>query len=753
MTTISNLETLSSVRAKINLALQFAEETTSTIAPDYATVAEFDAAVDAGLERTDGKSVIAAGTVYVAETAAAIDDIPAGYRPANWVYTRAEIEAQTDPIAPGCNVIHVLENGFAVPYQRVALATDLIGGDLSTWRKAGITPTDALAIGTEVANSLPPVVKAMSAGLDTRADFVTWQSTRTFNVGDVVRAGGLQYEFDDASTAISDLEGWKPFGEVYAEHFGLSTSGTAAANTTALNAMIAYCPSRQIPMNIGPGTFEFNGPIILKQWYSVIQGAGKDLTILAEATVDGDGVRFKRDAGSRASNSLYYCGLRDLTIQKKSGLTVTDGLGLHVDLPHRNGFSNVRVAGFVRGVLQSGGDQCMWDNVIAECVTGAGTVFSNSYAWKFEAAQLDDLSYQPVWSTFASKLITRANLRAEYSVIIESGDGLKITDSILGYGTVAAVKVKPTNDSLNETTLANCYFDGVWAVAVVPIGIHVPSFTPVGTVNVLQIDGGHFTSCTDHAIKVEGPLTVRMTGGRIAGWSDQTLLNGYLVHVDHADAQLELTGTRISQGAGGVNVVNAAKVKIDGCDFRVITQSGKACINFGTAVTHAIVGDCAFYPESSAVSLIDTATGARAYGNNYSTDGGAIMNRGTWTPAMSFGGTSSTITSSEAYWRLVDDMIEWHATISWTSKTGTGNVAITGLPFTLANTGSSYPGQIYPVGLAAGIASEGVFLTVTHNSGPEIRIAQSSSGGSTRLTDADFNTTGTIHISGRYRKA
>lgn len=121
---------------------------------DYASMSALQDAITAGLALPDGRTVTAGGVALVAKTGAAVSGIPAGFLPANWVFTRAEIETATGAVAPGLNVILVLETGYAVPYVREALATDLIGGDASRWRKAGFDFTDAAGVATEIANGI-----------------------------------------------------------------------------------------------------------------------------------------------------------------------------------------------------------------------------------------------------------------------------------------------------------------------------------------------------------------------------------------------------------------------------------------------------------------------------------------------------------------------------------------------------------------------------------------------------------------------
>lgn len=120
----------------------------------YPTLEDFDAAVTGGLTVTPGRTITAGGMAYVAEPGAALAGIPAGFRPVQWVWTREELEAATWTIAPGQNVIFVLDGDDVVPFVRTALATGLVGGDNSRWRKAGISSTDMIAIANDIASAM-----------------------------------------------------------------------------------------------------------------------------------------------------------------------------------------------------------------------------------------------------------------------------------------------------------------------------------------------------------------------------------------------------------------------------------------------------------------------------------------------------------------------------------------------------------------------------------------------------------------------
>lgn len=182
MPTFANREALSSVRAKLNSAIEWIDAYGVMSVLSYSNLAEFQAAVTAGLSLPDGRFVAVAGAGYVAEAGAVIAGIPAGWRPVDWVYTRAELEAATWDVAPGLNVINILESGFVVPYVRTPFATDLIAGDLSEWEKAGINAADAVQIGLDVALAAAVVTTAdIYATYGGTADAITLATGKPFS--------------------------------------------------------------------------------------------------------------------------------------------------------------------------------------------------------------------------------------------------------------------------------------------------------------------------------------------------------------------------------------------------------------------------------------------------------------------------------------------------------------------------------------------------------------------------------------------
>lgn len=70
-----------------------------------------------------------------------------------------------------------------------------------------------------------------------RAALVTWAATATVPIGLVMRAGGCAYRYIGSGTAISDLPGWIPEGEISEDHFN--------GNLVAMQAYLDGLPNTE----------------------------------------------------------------------------------------------------------------------------------------------------------------------------------------------------------------------------------------------------------------------------------------------------------------------------------------------------------------------------------------------------------------------------------------------------------------------------------------------------------------------------
>lgn len=89
--------------------------------------------------------------------------------------------------------------------------------------------TGSPAVPTALTRTQALVVLQIPPPFAARSNFVTWWAAApTVAVGTIASAGGVDYRYDAASTAISDLLGWVPLGDVVDDHFNGSISAMRA---------------------------------------------------------------------------------------------------------------------------------------------------------------------------------------------------------------------------------------------------------------------------------------------------------------------------------------------------------------------------------------------------------------------------------------------------------------------------------------------------------------------------------------------
>lgn len=125
---------------------------------------------------------------------------------------------------------------------------------------------------------------------------------------------------------------------------------------------------------------------------------------------------------------------------------------------------------------------------------------------------------------------------------------------------------------------------------------------------------------------------------------------------------------------------------------------------------------------------------------------------GTWTISIQFGGAAAGVTYSinTGAYTKVGRQVTVTGRLTLTSKgSSTGNVLITGLPFTIQNADAAYPafalGAVSSITFADFIQSFGIINTTT------IRFDETTNAGvRTTLTNADFANDSSVIISGSY---
>lgn len=176
------------------------------VSMDFATLAEFQAAVTAGLSLPDGRLVTAGGVPYVAETAAAVTGLPAGWRNAGYVYTFAQVQAWPTKFQEGAQYITVNDGGYYVTYERdpTGASTDLTTIYGEAFIKRGVNAADFATLANDLAATLGPVYTTNANGSSVKFPDGTMICTKVLTgKGPISSASGSL--FASSSIAIGTL--------------------------------------------------------------------------------------------------------------------------------------------------------------------------------------------------------------------------------------------------------------------------------------------------------------------------------------------------------------------------------------------------------------------------------------------------------------------------------------------------------------------------------------------------------------------
>lgn len=132
----------------------------------------------------------------------------------------------------------------------------------------------------------------------------------------------------------------------------------------------------------------------------------------------------------------------------------------------------------------------------------------------------------------------------------------------------------------------------------------------------------------------------------------------------------------------------------------------------------------------------------------------AFYEEGTWTPAVTFGGSSTGIAlTSEGIFTRIGNTVTIHGIITLTDKGGeSGSARVTGLPFTAANTSGSY--QCGVVGFASNLLNlVGTPTFAVADNGTELYLQNWSATDSVNLTNSNFKDNTSLRFSATYQIA
>lgn len=217
-------------------------------------------------------------------------------------------------------------------------------------------------------------------------------------------------------------------------------------------------------------------------------------------------------------------------------------------------------------------------------------------------------------------------------------------------------------------------------------------------------------------------------------------------------------GQFVKQNAAGaaLTVVQPAVVELTGFGTGVATALG---VNVGTAGAPVVNGGALGTPSSgtltnetglpisTGVSGLGTSV-AGALGNNLNaTNGLCAYQVGTWTPAFTGSGTAGTgqtYTLQVGSYEVCGRSVTAHFSLQASSLgTAAGNIQLSGLPFTAANTANDFGSCFIAIYSSTGLAASNVGLggLITANTALANIFSHTNSGGNTSVTTAQAGAT------------
>lgn len=584
----------------------------------------------------------------------------------------------------------------------------------------------------------------------TRADFVSAVvNGYAPDGGTVVAIGGLSWgvipvgHADYGTDPISDLPGWMPVGDVYADHWGASVYADGATNHSAIQAALN---SKYGTINIQTtGTYNVSGQLRYTGYSKMLQGAGAELASISFSDdFDGSCILFEPsdplDNSYRSGN-----GIANIIL---SGNASTRLNRWAIDVRKQEVFrlDNVRWGGFSFGLQVAGGQLSSFSRFYG---FGSGLLpgaeLAGSTQIKITDAENTSGAQKNYTCTFSQFVIGGSSNKNISDVItLEQADGASFSDGYVSFGKNSLVKLaQSSGNAVTATMFSNVYFDGV--------------STSTGT--------DHFITAVDDSLV--GQATLEFSSCFIGNYSDDI----FDLNVNNNIQSLKFNGCNISTSATGLGVIKGQtsataglRFVASGTSFRNaptgLTINGAQSVNIDAQFSSMSDATASLYLSgvmrekklsvsytNCAASISDTSSGTSEYPEYEWQD------EGVFTPELKIGGSSAGIVHDNQIGEYIvfGRMVQFSLYVKISSKGAlSGNVTISGLPKTIA-------GTLGPEFSSVRTGSTTVISTVSEVSADSfagtdiIRMSKKSSNGKTTLTESDILSTAEFSITGAYR--
>lgn len=281
-----------------------------------------------------------------------------------------------------------------------------------------------------------------------------------------VSDGVVEYVYDGVTTAISDLIGWRPFGDVYADHFAQNVTPGTTDMKAAINAAIAYTDEVFLLGN----EYLVSGSILMTERNKSLIGQGW-LNTTITCNVDTTDIIVQ----SSSESTVFGQSITNLIVRYANG-TKTAGAHIRTMKPAINcNYEGLILRNIFDGFRFAGAQLC-WLTRIRMEQTGIGLADKGRYGINFDAqatgsfdyatdVHIDDIDIAGFKSNDTSGLV--AGIR------INRADGVYISNSHFGwadYGLLINPDGGLIENRVTTVKFTNCYFDTAYISNVLLTG-------------------------------------------------------------------------------------------------------------------------------------------------------------------------------------------------------------------------------------------------------------------------------------------
>jgi len=523
--------------------------------------------------------------------------------------------------------------------------------------------------------------------------------------------------------------------------------------------------------------------------YSTYDAGGG--TALLQTTVNTSSVLFQ--PASSATQYLYGAGIQGISISYSSAAANTQTSGTGVTFTRCNGYvlDDVTVNDAFECIAVKGGYDGRLHNfrVTGNYIDRVGYPPSGYNGLvTFKSSSYDGI-YQGCQVVAVSDFTVVQGKVRNYTVIIESGDGINFSNGYIGNAVEANVLVRPTVDGTSSSTcdyvsavaFSNVYIDGVQTTSTTTLGakrcvtITNASGSYLAVYDVTFGSGCYFANAVEDLFVVE---YTRTNGCRIAidgATLSNATNNGIVVDGPNASSAVDVilsdnfitTVGEATYGAVKIGDVRSLVVTgnhiltTDGCALYLLgtINNGIVSNNYNNSVLSDVVnvasvtGRLTFSGNGGAYTGANTWRGFNP-GNiaSASTDRLDWYQEGTFTPALSFGGgtTGITYTSRTGDYTRIGNVVYVRVNFLLSSKgSDAGQVWITAMPYAASSTGTDFALSVRFTSVTSGVGDTMITARVIA-SGTTIFLEKYAAGARVVLTEADLTNTTAVTVTGMY---